>query len=253
MQAELPVATSAERVVVTRGGKELGFAVVNAMTAFRARTLMTKEPGTVAWLEEIKPGEVLVDVGANVGMYALCAAAFFGARVFAFEPESQNYAVLNRNIHDNRLDEAVAAFCVALSDETRFDRLYLSDFTPGGSCHNFGASIGPDLRPMKAAFRQGCFATTLDALIGEGVLPVPQHIKIDVDGNEHKVIRGAARALGDAALRSVLVEINTNLEEHWGVVDALLERGFDYSREEAERAQRKEGFFKGTGNYVFRR
>jgi FkbM family methyltransferase len=239
--------------VVTRDGKELAFAVVNEMTAWRAHTLMTKEPGTVAWLEEMKAGEVLVDIGANVGMYALSAAAFFGVRVFAFEPESQNYAVLNRNIHDNRLDGSVAAFCVALSDETRFDRLFLSDFMPGGSCHNFGEPVGPDLRPMKAAFRQGCFATTLDALIQQGALPVPQHIKIDVDGNEHKVIRGAAKALRDPALRSVLVEINTNLEEHWTVVDTLLEQGFDYSREEAERAQRKEGFFKGTGNYVFRR
>ena len=40
---------------------------------------MSKEPGTVAWIEEMAAGEVLLDVGANVGLYSLCAARFRGA------------------------------------------------------------------------------------------------------------------------------------------------------------------------------
>jgi FkbM family methyltransferase len=249
---EAPPSTP-ERIVVARDGAEVAFGVVNPMTAWRAHTLMTKEPGTMAWLEEMKSGEILVDVGANVGMYSLCAARFFGTRVFAFEPESQNYALLNRNIYDNGLDGLVTAFCVALSDDTAYDRLYLSKFLTGGSCHNFGASVGPDLQPMRSAFQQGCFATTLDALVGQGVLPPPQHVKIDVDGIEHKVIRGAEKTLEQPSVRSVLIEINTNLDEHWEVVDQMLDYGFGYSQEETERAQRKEGPFKGVGNYVFRR
>lgn len=207
----------------------------------------------MAWLEEFKPGDIVVDVGANVGMYSLCAARFFGTQVFAFEPESQNYALLNRNIHENGLDGQVTAFCVALSDETRYDRLYLSSFVTGGSCHNFGASLSHELQPMRAAFRQGCFATTLDALVADGVVPPPQHVKIDVDGIEHKVIRGAAKTLAHSSVRSVLIEINTNLDEHWDVIDAMLDHGFGYSQEETARAQRTEGPFKGVGNYVFRR
>jgi FkbM family methyltransferase len=214
---------------------------------------MHKEPGTISWIEEFAPGEVMIDIGANVGLYALCAARFRQTRVYGFEPESQNYALLNCNIYDNGLQSQVTAYCCALSDETRFDLLYLSQFMPGGSCHNFGESIGPDQRPMAAAFRQGCFSTTIDELVGQGVVPVPQHIKIDVDGIEHKVIRGASKTLQDPRLRSVLVEINTNLDAHWDVIDTMLDCGFAYSEEETERAQRKEGAFKNVGNYVFRR
>jgi FkbM family methyltransferase len=196
---------------------------------------------------------VFIDIGANVGIYALFAARYRGAQVYAFEPESQNYALLNLNIQRNRLQDSVLAFCAALSDETRFDALFLSEFSPGGSCHNFGESLDPDRKPMQAAFRQGCFATTLDALVAQRAIPVPNHIKIDVDGIEHKVVRGAQRTLADPAVRSVLVEINTALDEHWEIVDVMLGHGFDYAADEAEKARRKEGPFAGTGNYVFRR
>jgi len=240
-------------ISIVRDGKEVKFIAVNELTAWRAQSVMSKEPGTVAWIEEMSEGEVLLDVGANVGLYSLCAARFRGARVFAFEPESQNFALLNANIHRNGLQDAVLAYSVALSDETRFDSLYLSSFEPGGSCHAFGESVRPDGSPLAAAFRQGCFATTLDALVAAGVIPVPRHIKIDVDGIEHKVIRGGAKTLAERAVRSVLVEINGKRDDHWGIVDFMLEQGFHYSEEEAQRALRTAGPFAGTGNYVFRR
>jgi len=242
-----------ESISIVRDGKEVKFVAVNEMTAWRAQSVMSKEPGTVAWIEEMAAGEVLLDVGANVGLYSLCAARFRGARVFAFEPESQNFALLNTNIHRNGLQDAVLAYCVALSDETRFDSLYLSSFEAGGSCHAFGESVRPDGAPLAAAFRQGCFATTLDALIASGAVPVPRHIKIDVDGIEHKVIRGAAKTLADRRVGSVLVEINGKRDDHWGIVDFMLEQGFNYSEEETQRALRTTGAFAGTGNYVFRR
>lgn len=242
-----------EAISVVRQGLEVSFTVVNGVTAWRASSLMTKEPGTVAWIEEFSPGQTLVDVGANVGMYSLCAARFRDVKVYAFEPESQNYAILNRNIHRNGLQEQVTAYCVALSDGTRYDALYLSDFIIGGSCHTFGERIGPDGQPMAPAFRQGCFSTTLDAMVAEGVVPVPDHIKIDVDGIEPKVISGARETLSDKRVKSVLIEINTMLEKHWDIIDLMLGLGFDYSQEEADRARRTEGPFAGTGNYVFRR
>jgi FkbM family methyltransferase len=242
-----------ETISIVREGAEVVFAAVNEFTAWRTRTAMVKEPGTIAWIEEFSPGEVLFDVGANVGLYALCAARFRSARVFAFEPESQNYALLNANIHRNRLHDTVIAYCVALSDETRFDALYLSAFEAGASCHAWGESVQPDGGPMLAAFRQGCFATTLDALVEAGTVPLPHHVKIDVDGIEHKVVRGAARTLAERCVRSVLVEINAKRDDHWSIVDFMLQHGFSYSEEEAQRARRTEGPFAGTGNYVFRR
>ena len=246
-------ADTKDSVTIVRGDREVEFTVVNDVTAWRARTAMSKEPGTIAWLEEFQPGDVLVDVGANVGIYSLCAARFKDVRVFAFEPESQNFSVLNENIYRNSLDHLVTAYCVALSDQRKFDLLYLAQFIAGGSCHMLGASLSPSLKPREAPFRQGCVSTTLDELIAERVIPVPQHVKIDVDGLEHKVVKGADATFRDPRLKSVLVELNTTLDEHWEVVDGMLERGFTYDSAEAELARRSEGPFAGTGNYVFRR
>jgi FkbM family methyltransferase len=242
-----------EAISVVRDGLEVSFTVVNNTTAWRASSLMTKEPGTVAWIKEFSAGQTLVDVGANVGMYSLCAARFRGVKVYAFEPESQNYAILNQNIHRNGLQDQVTAYCVALSDGTRYDSLYLSEFTTGGSCHTFGKPVDPDGKPMLPAFRQGCFATTLDAMVGEGVVPVPDYIKIDVDGIEPKVIAGARKTLSEERVKSVLIEINSTMEEHWEIIDLMLALGFDYSQEEADQARRTDGPFAGVGNYVFRR
>ena len=90
---------------VTRHGRKLRYATPNKTTLWRAETLVTKEPGTIEWLEAITPGSVLLDVGANVGMYTVFAAVISGARVFAFEPESQNYALLCKNIVTNGITE----------------------------------------------------------------------------------------------------------------------------------------------------
>ena len=62
------------------------------------RTLFSKEPITLAWIDTFKDGETLYDIGANVGMYTIYAAVMRKANVYAFEPEALNYAELNKNI-----------------------------------------------------------------------------------------------------------------------------------------------------------
>lgn len=236
-----------------RGARELHYATPNTMTLWRVQTILEKEPETIAWIDEFEDGDVLVDVGANVGMYTIWAAALRGARVYAFEPESQNYALLCKNVAINRLGGQVDAFCAALSDETGFGTLHLSSFAPGQSCHSFGEALDFNREVQAFPFRQGSFSTTLDALVADGTVPQPQHIKIDVDGIEHKVLAGAARAVADPGCRSILVEINRKVPAHRAIVDMLAENGFRHSEEEADTAMRTEGIFQGVGNYVFRR
>jgi FkbM family methyltransferase len=242
----------AARIVDFRGVR-MAFATPNPTTAWRVDTLFTKEPDTLEWIEGFGSSEVLIDIGANVGMYTVFAAKTRGARVFAFEPESQNYAILNQNILLNGVDQLVQAYCMALCDRTGFDRLYLSEFNAGGACHSYGAPLDFNNRPRTARFAQGCYATTLDALVAAASIPPPTHIKIDVDGLEHSVVAGARETLRSPSVKSVLIEINSNLDEHWDIVDLLVAGGFEYSQAQVERAQRSEGGFKGVGNYVFRR
>lgn len=238
---------------INEGGKTLRYWTPNRFTKWRVESIRTKEPDTLTWIAGFKNGDILVDIGANVGMYTIWAAKTREVQVFAFEPESQNYALLNKNIYINDMAGWVRAYSVALSDTEGFSDLYLSQFSAGGSCHTFGEQVDFNLKPFNSAFNQGCYSTTLDKLVAQGTVPVPHHIKIDVDGIEHKVIKGSEKTLTEAKLESVLIELNTNLELHRDLIGYMKSLGYGLSKEQLDIAIRTSGTFTGVGNHIFRR
>jgi FkbM family methyltransferase len=238
---------------VEHAGVAMTFATPSQFTLWRVQSIRSKEPCTLEWIEGFAADEVLVDVGANVGMYTIWAAATRKARVFAFEPEAQNYALLNRNIMLNNLSERVTAYCLGLSDAAGLSVLHMADLRVGGSCHALGEALDFKLEPLNARFAQGSAAMRLDDLVASGAIPTPAHIKIDVDGFEHKVVAGAAATLADPAVKSLLIETNQNLEAHLAMVGALGELGFRFDPAQVARAERRDGAFKGVAEYIFRR
>jgi FkbM family methyltransferase len=141
------------------------------------------------------------------------------------------------------------AYCLAISDQEKAGILYGGQKEPGGACHSFGEQVGHDLTPRKSVFSQGCFGVPLDRMIENG-LPHPHHIKIDVDGFEFKVIKGAEKILSNG-IKSILVEVNTAIPEHISMIEYLQSLGFQYDESQVERAKRKEGTFKGVAEYIF--
>jgi len=238
---------------VEHEGKTVSYLTPSSFLKWRVDSLFTKEPCTIEWIAQFRAGEVLVDVGANVGMYTVWAAKTRGVRVFAFEPESQNYGLLNRNLMLNGLGESVKAYCLALSDAAGLSELHLASTDPGTSCHQLGEKVDHHHRPAKPRFSQGCVSARLDDLVRDGVVPPPQHIKIDVDGFEPKVIAGAAQVLRAPQTRSLLIEVNQNLPDHMQMVRELNALGFRHDAAQVARAERKEGDFKGCAEYVFHR
>ncbi|HKA39705.1 MAG TPA: FkbM family methyltransferase [Burkholderiales bacterium] len=234
-------------------GKRMWFATPTLFTKWRVDSLLEKEPITLRWIAGCAAGEALVDVGANVGMYSIWAAKTRGMMVYAFEPEAQNYALLNRNIALNSLDAQVKAYCLALSDRAGYSELHLSTHQLGGSCHSLGERVDFKHEPMRPVYSQGCIAARLDDLVAQGVVPMPEHVKIDVDGFEPKVIAGARKVLADRKLRSLLIETNRNLADHMQMVAELESLGFRYDPAQVAAAERKEGPFKGVAEYVFQR
>jgi len=228
---------------IEEDGNKLRYYVVNSHTAWRVTSLHKKEPDTVAWLRAMPAGSVLVDAGANMGIYTIYAAVR-GVKVWAFEPEAQNYALLTKNIMVNRVSSI--AYCVALSNEEKAGELYLSGFLPGGSCHTFGENVDHRLVPRETSLVQGCMSYPLDWFKIKA-----DYVKIDVDGFEHKVVSGGANTIKGA--KSVLIEINTSLPEHMSIVEDMLSWGFTYDPLQVESSRRKEGAFKGVGNYIFRK
>ncbi len=167
------------------------------------------EPETIAWINSLPPGGVYWDIGANIGLYAVYAAAQ-GQQVLAFEPSAASFAALMRNVEVNGLGDQVAAYCLAFADETKLDALHMSGTAAGHSMHSFGGAetIGG---AVQAVFRQAVPGFTVDAFRALFGLPAPDYIKMDVDGLEPAILRGAEATL--PLVRAVLVEIDGNARD----------------------------------------
>jgi len=183
------------------------------------------EPETLRWLDSLPEGAVMWDIGANVGTYALYAARMRGARVIAFEPSAATFAALMRNIEANGVSEQVQAFCMALADETKLDFLYMADSNAGHSMHAFGdtRSVQGDI---KVSFAQAVPGMTVDAFMETFRPPPPEHVKLDVDSIEEKILAGGARTFA-LHTRSLMVEIERSAPDRGeGIRARLREIGF---------------------------
>jgi FkbM family methyltransferase len=179
-----------------------------------------KEPWTVEWIRRtVRPGEVLYDIGANVGAYALVAAKKpeGPSRVIAFEPGYANLTALCANVVLNGAIADVTPLAVALSNRNGLATFQLRSMAPGAARHVLGPGVPEDDEPP--VFPQPVVTWRLDDAVDRLHLPAPNHIKLDVDGGETSVLEGAARTLESPALRSMLIEVSTSLSEE---VTALL-------------------------------
>lgn len=230
---------------------KLKFYCPNNLSLWRAKTLFTKEPDTIEWINNFAPEAIFYDIGANVGMYSIYAAAK-GAQVYAFEPESQNYAVLNRNIYLNKLQDKVNAYNIALNKKTCIDILYIKEFTIGGALNNFGECVNYKKEQFTPGFKQAVASFKLDDLLNQHQLAIPDYIKLDVDGLESAVIDGSDYLLKQAKLKSILIELNTQLAADNLLIDRLQDYGFKFiSRYRSPNFANSE--FKDIYNHIFAR
>lgn len=154
----------------------------------------------------IDPGDVVADVGANLGYMTSLAAARVGAsgKVLAFEPHPHAYELLERNAARWRELESVGALelhRVALSDaagegtlvsggSAEFELAVASLSTEGSAAHAASEAIAVPL-------------ARLDEVAGDRPIGV---LKIDVEGHEADVLRGAGGLLASGAIRDIVFE-----------------------------------------------
>jgi len=187
----------------------------------RAKTLLTKEPGTIEWINGFNEADVFWDIGANVGVYSLYAASK-GLSVLAFEPSPSNYYLLSKNIEVNKMDDKISAYCIALNNNTKLDIFYMANTELGGALNSFGEANDWQGKTFTVSLKQAMVGFSIDDFIKQFNPPFPDHIKIDVDGIEDSIIKGGNNTLKDSHLKSLLVELNSeNKELTGGVVDIL--------------------------------
>lgn len=203
-------------VGTSRGG--LRFRCGSAMSARHATGFLDHEPDTRWWIEtHIRPGECLWDVGANIGLYTLYACSGAGVRAVSFEPVAGTFAHLAHNIALNGFGERATPLCVALSDSTGLQPLYLASNEPGTAMHALGRP--ENMRgEFESAGVQMVGAFRGDEIIRELGVPAPDHVKIDVDGHELRVLQGLGEWLGKA--RTVWIEMENSADD--AKIEALL-------------------------------
>jgi FkbM family methyltransferase len=189
----------------------------------RASNMLLKEPTTNAWIDGFEEGCLFWDIGANVGIYSFMAARRRGARVLAFEPLYSNYYNLVRNIELNGMGDVVSPFCVALAMSTRTDHFFVRSSDAGYSGNVFGRPIDQIGNSIDYGFKLEMLGFSIDDFIRLYDLEVPDHIKIDVDGIELDILKGAHDTLQDRRLKSVLVELQQALPDQLQEAISLME------------------------------
>ncbi len=167
-----------------------------------------------------KKGDVVVDVGAHIGLYTLSAAKEVGTsgKVVAIEPDPKNFKLLKENIKRNNYTN-VLAIDAALSDSVGPRTFYcatdpsLSGFQPSG--------------PTKVRYSWQTNTLTLTELLKNLKISEIDWLKIDVEGEELKVIVGGIPFLKETERTKIILEISSNQEE---VLALLAELGFTTSR-----------------------
>ncbi len=151
----------------------------------------------------LKPGDVVLDIGANVGLYTVLLASTVGTEglVIACEPCAQNYNHLVENLILNGLANA-RLFRKALGNSSGKAKLYASTVIGNSSLSgdkndNAGAE---DVEVIEG-----------DRLIASEKLPVPRAIKIDVEGFEYAVLEGLQATLKNPECQLVACEVHPSL------------------------------------------
>lgn len=151
------------------------------------------------WITEIAKmikGEVFIDIGANIGVYSLSLFKL-AKKIYAFEPEAENYKILINNLEINRIKNA-QAYKIAISNRNT-NKLPL--FVNKG---NRGLS---SLKIPYTEGKQMVGSITLDSFVKKNMITDIGLIKIDVEGSELDVLIGAPYTLNEIG-PPILIELN---------------------------------------------
>jgi FkbM family methyltransferase len=145
---------------------------------------------------------ICLDVGSNIGYYALLEGRYT-SKVYAIEPVPENFALLNRNIALNCL-ENVESFNYACSDHNGFLDIYLSD-----KCNLCSA-----LKTDKDFGKVSCKSVTIDSFVDDAEIDYRDTsvlLRMDIEGYEYKVLEGALNLLSKSTNMVLFLELHFDL------------------------------------------
>ena len=154
---------------------------------------------TKTFIRTVKKGDKVADIGANVGYYTILASKLVGpkGRVYAFEPDPDNRVLFNKNLELNACKNVVVS-PFALSDEAGKDYLVKDSVNPGEST----------LSASKKGKRIEIQKITLDSYLENEGVKALDVAKVDVEGAEIAVLKGALKTLKKSINLTLFIEDN---------------------------------------------
>ena len=199
--------------------KKIIFFTPNFITKWRVDTFYSKEPETLEWIDSFDDKEKIIfwDIGANIGLYSIYAALKFEKiDVISFEPSTSNLRILSRNISNNNLSKKIKINQLALiNKKNEFLEMQEPEFIEGWAMNSFGKNLDFEGKNFVSKNKYKIYGTSMDYLIENNILEIPNYIKIDVDGIEHLILKGGQSFLKDLKIKSISVELNENFKEQY--------------------------------------
>ncbi|MBC6994165.1 FkbM family methyltransferase [Neolewinella lacunae] len=155
----------------------------------------------------VKPGDVVLDVGANVGMYTLLASKLVGpaGKVYAFEPVHATHGALNENLRLNQAGENVKTFKIALSNANGTAQMSIPTSVGRGSSSDAFNSFQLDTDPSDTG-AEVVETIKLDTFVSQHGLKRIDFIKVDIEGAELLFFQGAEEVLQQLRPRYIVFE-----------------------------------------------
>ena len=204
---------------------QLKFYIPNDVTKWRIDTFSTKEPETLDWIDSFRENCTFWDIGANIGLYSCYAAKNLNCNVYAFEPSVFNLELLAKNIFINSLNEKITIVPLPLAENLMTKQFNMSEPDWGSAKSTFGENYGHDGSILDTKFKFKTVGISIDQNLSFLKLNQPNYIKMDVDGIEHLILKGAETCLKN--VESLLIEVDEKYADQVKNVETcLVKAGF---------------------------
>jgi len=191
-------------------------------------------------LHFLRPEDLFVDIGANVGAYTILASAEINAKTIAVEPVPSTFENLMQNVFVNKMQEKVTARNIGLgakNGKLKFTRSL--DTVNHVATENETDTVEVDV-------------STLDSVLAGAS---PALLKIDVEGFETEVLNGADKTLANETLKAIIIELNGSGQRYGydetKIHEKLLGLGFKPFKYNPKERHLKELETYGTHNTIY--
>ena len=177
------------KIDVVLDNQKLVFRTGNGRLLWRAKSLLTEEPLMITWIKSMQSDDVVLDVGANVGIYTIPIAKKVKT-VYACELDPLNIAILKENMFLNAVTENIAVLPFACGDSAKIVDVKFRDLAYGDALQLIEGGDPQNTRLGHQTHSAKVVQFSLDDIFAKLDLSRPNKIKIDVDGNELTVLQG---------------------------------------------------------------